>query len=74
MSSEKSFDNDALLIAQLRSNDHSFMSPKSMAAIRDLAENEQGSLIFLFLSMSQRIKNLEDVVESLTGVKGKTVN
>lgn len=59
-----SFGNDdEMILAQLKSEDHSVLSARSKAAISNLGEESKGAEIFLFLSMNQRIVALEKRLE-----------
>jgi len=55
-------DHDTNIIKELETHDIEGMSPRSKMAIRDLAELNQGSVIFLFLSMNSRIRDLENAL------------
>ena len=50
---------DQLLVAQLKTIDHGVMPERYKGAIRELAEKEEGGLIYLFLMMNDRINKLE---------------
>ena len=50
---------DQLLVAQLETIDHGVMPERYKGAIRELAEKEEGGLIYLFLMMNDRINKLE---------------
>ena len=48
-----------MLVAQLKAIDHGVMPERYKGAIRELAEKEEGGLIYLFLMMNDRINKLE---------------
>ena len=56
---------DEMLVAQLKAVDHGVMPERYKGAIRTLAMQEQGELIYLFLMMNDRISKLEAQVGNL---------
>jgi len=64
---------DDLILAQLKSQDHSVLSDRCKGAIHGIAQKDKGEEIYLFLAMNQRIVALEKRLEFFEkAVKGST--
>lgn len=61
-SEEKTFDNDHLIMAELKSNDVKGFTPRGKLAIQELGKNGDGAMIFLILSLNSRIRDLENAL------------
>ena len=57
-------DNDELVIEELKSQNIEGLTNRGKLAIRELAESDEGAMIFLILSLNSRIRDLEQVINS----------
>lgn len=53
------FDNDDLVLQELKNQNIEGLTPRCLLAIRQLAEKDEGEAIFLFISMNSRLRELE---------------
>ena len=60
MEQSTTFDQDELVLQELKSQDISGLTNRGKMAIREIAEADQGAIIFLFLSLNSRIRELEN--------------
>jgi len=59
------FEEDELVLAELKAGKFDGLSLRCKAAIKEIAEFGLGSVIFLFLSYNKRIRILEEKIASL---------
>lgn len=53
------FDQDDLVLQELKSQDIEGLTKRGRMAVRELADQNEGAVIFLMLSMNSRIRELE---------------
>lgn len=56
---ESSFERDDLVLAELKCQNIKGLTKRGKVAITELADQNQGAVIFLLLSMNSRIRDLE---------------
>jgi hypothetical protein len=64
--SDVEFQNDHMVLEELKSQNIKGLTERGKLAIQELAELNHGATIFLFLSLNSRIRELE---EALSGIK-----
>ena len=65
--SQTEFDQDDLVLQELKSQDIAGLTPRGKMAVRELADKDQGANIFLILSLNSRIRQLENVIAGFQG-------
>lgn len=60
------FENDELILAELKRSDLGSFSLREKAAIKELALENQGALIYLILSFQKKIRDLEEKLQEKT--------
>lgn len=55
-------DKDDLILEELKAQNISGLTDRGKLAIRELAELNEGAVIFLFLSLNSRIRELEEAL------------
>ena len=55
-------DNDQLILEELKSKNIDGLTDRGKIAIRELAEMNEGAVIFLILSLNSRIRDLENAL------------
>jgi len=53
------FDQDDLVLQELKSQNIEGLTPRGRLAIKELADQDSGAMIFLILSLNSRIRELE---------------
>jgi len=64
--SEDTFVEDELLLAHLKSMNHSVLPLRYKSSIKELAERNDGAMVYLILAMCDRIYKLEQKVKELS--------
>ena len=57
-----SFDKDDMVLEELKSQNIKGFTPRGKLAVTELANNNEGAMIFLILSLNSRIRDLEDAL------------
>ena len=57
--SDSVFDQDELVLQELKNQDIKGLTPRGRLAVRELADRDHGAMIFLMLSFNSRIRELE---------------
>lgn len=57
-------DKDELVLEELKAQNIEGLTDRGKLAVRELAELDEGAVIFLILSLNSRIRDLEQVVNS----------
>ena len=65
--SNSSFDQDELVLQELKSQNIEGLTNRGKVAITELANQDQGAAIFLFISLNSRIRDLENALAGYTG-------
>jgi len=65
--SQTEFDQDDLVLQELKSQEITGLTPRGKMAVRELADQDQGANIFLILSLNARLRELENVIAGFTG-------
>ncbi len=55
-------DKDKLVLEELKSKNIEGLTARGKVAIKELADLNEGAIIFLFLSLNSRIRDLEEVL------------
>lgn len=63
--SDSEFDQDELVLQELKSQKLDGLTPRAKMAIKELANRDQGAMIFLIVGLNKRIKELEESMSSL---------
>ena len=62
-------DKDKLILEELRSQNIEGLTDRGKLAIRELAELNEGAVIFLILSLNSRIRYLEEALSKINNNK-----
>jgi len=62
------FDKDDLVLQELKSQNIEGLTGRGRVAVRELADQNQGAVIFLILSMNSRIRELESQLSGLANL------
>ncbi len=60
--SSSSFERDDLVLAELKCQNIKGLTNRGKVAVTELADQDQGAIIFLILSLNSRIRDLEDTL------------
>ena len=65
--SDSDFDQDDLVLQELKSQEIKGLTPRGKMAVHELANQDQGAMIFLVLSLNTRIRDLESTIAGFQG-------